>query len=156
MTADKQSLLLVLSVLPSACRGGSEMAPQRWLWCSAQWKSSVSRRIVLCILSKKGIYYVSWFKCICSQNPFSMEHLMGQEVSSVELTLGNLQLVNYLCWNVYKLQRDPEISCSHANPRRSENFAFQLQIDRCVEVCWVNQLQLGQVWGGGNMPQVLC
>lgn len=35
-----------------------------------------------------------------------MKHLMEWEVSSVELTLGNVQLVNYHCRDVYKLWRD--------------------------------------------------
>lgn len=78
---------------------------------------------------------------------------MDWEVGSVELMLVNVQLVNYHCRDLYKLWKDCEISCSHGYPGRSEKMAFQLQLERCVGVSWVDKQQLGEVWGGGKCVQ---
>lgn len=85
-----------------------------------------------------------------------MKHLMEWEVSFVELTLGNVQLVNYHCRDVYKLWRDCDIRRSHAHPGRSERMVFQLQLNGVSESPgWLSR-SWGKSGAGGGIWQVQC
>lgn len=95
-------------------------------------------------------------KCICSQSPFLMEHLTEWEVSSVELTLGNVpQLVNNRHGALYELWSNREIRCSQPHPGRSEKTAFQLQLEKRAGVCWADTQRWGQLGKGWSVRQVL-
>lgn len=91
---------------------------------------------------------------------FSMKHLIEWEVSSLELTLGNVQLVSYHYADVCELWRDSEIGAAKptlGGPRRlPEQMAFQLQLERCVGVCWWISICWGKFGKGRSMLHIPC